>query len=32
LKPSDIQKQKVAQGELGRKTNKGYFNYEKPAS
>jgi len=32
LKPSDIQKQKVEQGELGRKTNKGYYNYEKPAS
>ncbi len=28
LKPSDIQKEKVAGGQLGRKTKKGYYNYE----
>lgn len=27
LQPSDIQKEKVAKGELGRKTGKGYYNY-----
>jgi 3-hydroxybutyryl-CoA dehydrogenase len=27
LKPSPIQKEKVGKGELGRKTNKGYYNY-----
>lgn len=27
LKPSFIQQKKVANGELGKKTNKGYFNY-----
>ena len=27
LKPSSIQKEKVDKGELGRKTNKGYYNY-----
>lgn len=28
LRPSDIQKQKVESGELGRKTKKGYYSYE----
>ncbi len=28
LKPSAIQKEKVDKGELGRKTGKGYYNYE----
>ena len=28
LKPSDIQKQKVEKGELGKKTGKGYYEYE----
>jgi 3-hydroxybutyryl-CoA dehydrogenase len=28
LKPSSIQKEKVANGELGRKTKKGYYHYE----
>jgi len=28
LKPSPIQKEKVEKGELGRKTGKGYYNYE----
>jgi 3-hydroxybutyryl-CoA dehydrogenase len=27
LKPSNIQKEKVQQGALGKKTNKGYYNY-----
>jgi 3-hydroxybutyryl-CoA dehydrogenase len=27
LKPSSIQKEKVANGELGRKTGKGYYEY-----
>jgi 3-hydroxybutyryl-CoA dehydrogenase len=27
LQPSDIQKEKVEKGELGRKTGKGYYNY-----
>lgn len=27
LKPSDIQKEKVEQGELGKKSGKGYYNY-----
>ena len=27
LKPSDIQKEKVENGELGKKTNKGYYQY-----
>lgn len=27
LKPSDIQKEKVARGELGKKTGKGYYSY-----
>lgn len=29
FQPSDIQKDKVARGELGRKTGKGYYHYEK---
>ena len=28
LRPSSIQKEKVANGELGRKTKKGYYDYE----
>ena len=28
LKPSPIQKEKVEKGYLGRKTKKGYYNYE----
>lgn len=28
LKPSDIQKEKVERNELGRKTKRGYYNYE----
>jgi 3-hydroxybutyryl-CoA dehydrogenase len=28
LKPSSIQKEKVANGELGKKTGKGYYNYK----
>ncbi|HMC84088.1 MAG TPA: 3-hydroxyacyl-CoA dehydrogenase family protein, partial [Chitinophagaceae bacterium] len=28
LKPSAIQKEKVDKGELGKKTGKGYYNYE----
>lgn len=28
LKPSPIQEQRVARGELGRKTGKGYYNYD----
>jgi 3-hydroxybutyryl-CoA dehydrogenase len=30
LKPSSIQKDKVENGELGRKTQKGYYQYEQP--
>jgi 3-hydroxybutyryl-CoA dehydrogenase len=29
FKPSPVQQEKVAKGELGRKTGKGYFNYSK---
>jgi 3-hydroxybutyryl-CoA dehydrogenase len=29
LRPSDIQKQKVETGELGKKTGKGYYDYTK---
>jgi len=28
LKPSILQKEKVEKGELGKKTGKGYYNYE----
>jgi 3-hydroxybutyryl-CoA dehydrogenase len=30
LKPSDIQEQKVKDGELGQKSGKGYYDYSKP--
>jgi 3-hydroxybutyryl-CoA dehydrogenase len=30
LKPSTIQEEKVRLGELGRKTGKGYYNYNLP--
>jgi 3-hydroxybutyryl-CoA dehydrogenase len=29
LKPSNIQKEKVDKGELGRKTGKGYYGYSR---